>query len=339
MQTKEEDFVTDLFVANTHTPILFFTTKGICHKLKVYKLPLGTPQSRGKAFINLLPLEQGETISVVMPLPEDESTWDKLDVVFATSHGTVRRNSLDDFRNVRSNGLIAMKLEGDEKLIDVRTCTDTDDIVLSSRKGKAIRFPVTDLRVFKSRASTGIRGIKLMKGDAVVSISVVRHVGATVDERMAYLRMASKLRSQVEDSDIDTAVDAVDEEETSSSNIELAPARFEEMAAMEDFLLGVTSKGFGKRTSAYEYRTAGRGGSGIWNMKLGKRNGEMVGTFKVLDSDEVMLVTDGGQIIRMPVKDVRFVGRQTQGVTLFRIEDGEEVVSAAIIRDDEHDEE
>ncbi len=339
MQTKDEDFVTDLFVANTHTPILFFTTKGICHKLKVYKLPLGTPQARGKAFINLLPLEQGETISVVMPLPEDESTWDKLDVVFATSHGTVRRNSLDDFKNVRANGLIAMKLEGDEKLIDVRTCTDTDDIVLSSRKGKAIRFPVTDLRVFKSRASTGIRGIKLMKGDAVVSISVVRHVEATVDERMAYLRMASKLRSQVEDSDGDTAADAGDEEETSSSNVELSPARFEEMAAMEDFLLGVTSKGFGKRTSAYEYRTAGRGGSGIWNMKLSQKNGEIVGTFKVLDSDEVMLVTDGGQIIRMPVKDVRFVGRQTQGVTLFRIEDGEEVVSAAIIRDDDHDEE
>ncbi|MBU6475083.1 MAG: DNA gyrase subunit A [Alphaproteobacteria bacterium] len=337
MQTKEEDFVTDLFVANTHTPILFFTTKGICHKLKVYKLPLGTPQARGKAFINLLPLEQGETISVVMPLPEDESMWDKLDVIFATSHGTVRRNSLDDFKNVRANGLIAMKLEGDEKLIDVRTCTDTDDIVLSSRKGKAIRFPVADLRVFKSRASTGIRGIRLMDGDHVVSISIVRHVEATPEERMAYLRKASKLRNQVEDAETESAGD--DEEETSSANIELSPARFDEMAAMEDFLLAVTSKGFGKRTSAHEYRIAGRGGSGIWNMKLGKRNGEMVGTFKVLDSDEIMLVTNGGQIIRMAVKDVRFVGRQTQGVTLFRIEDGEEVVSAAIIRDDDHGEE
>ncbi len=337
MQTKEEDFVTDLFVANTHTPILFFTTKGICHKMKVYKLPLGTPQARGKAFINLLPLEQGETISVVMPLPEDESTWDKLDVIFATSHGTVRRNSLDDFRNVRANGLIAMKLEGDEKLIDVRTCTDTDDIVLSSRKGKAIRFPVADLRVFKSRASTGIRGIRLMDGDHVVSISIVRHVEATPEERMAYLRKASKLRNQVEDMETEGGGD--DEEETASGNIELSPARFDEMAQMEDFLLAVTSKGFGKRTSAHEYRIAGRGGSGIWNMKLGKRNGEMVGTFKVLDSDEIMLVTNGGQIIRMGVKDVRFVGRQTQGVTLFRIEDGEEVVSAAIIRDDDNGEE
>ena len=329
MQTKEEDFVTDLFIANTHTPVLFFTNKGIVHKMKVYKLPLGTPQARGKAFINLLPLEQGETISVVMPLPEDEETWDKLDVIFATSHGTVRRNSLEDFKNVRANGLIAMKLEGDENLIEVRTCTDKDDIVLSTRKGKAIRFSVEDLRVFKSRASTGIRGIKLMDGDKVMSISIVRHVEATPDERIAYLRRASKMRNQVEEEGAES-----DEEEISSTNIVLTQERFDEMARLEDFLLAVTSKGFGKRTSSYEYRVTGRGGSGIWNMKLSKRNGEIVGTFNVKDSDEVMLVTNGGQIIRMSVKDVRFVGRQTQGVTLFRIEDGEEVVSAAIIRDD-----
>ena len=329
MITKEEDFVTDLFIASTHTPVLFFTNKGIVHKMKIYRLPLGTPQARGKAFINLLPLEQGETISVVMPLPEDEDAWDKLDVIFATSHGTVRRNSLDDFKNVRANGLIAMKLEGDEKLIDVRTCTDKDDIVLSSRKGKAIRFSVEELRVFKSRASTGIRGIKLMEKDEVMSISIVRHVEATPDERIAYLRKASKLRNQVEEEGVET-----DEEEIVSTNIVLTQERFDELARMEDFLLAVTSKGFGKRTSSYEYRVTGRGGSGIWNMKLGKRNGDIVGSFNVHDADEVMLVTNGGQIIRMPVGDVRFVGRQTQGVTLFRIEDGEEVVSAAIIRDD-----
>ncbi|MCE9507645.1 MAG: DNA gyrase subunit A [Alphaproteobacteria bacterium] len=329
MITKEEDFVTDIFIANTHTPVLFFTNKGIVHKMKVYRLPLGTPQARGKAFVNLLPLEQGEKISVVMPLPEDEETWSKLDVVFATSHGTVRRNSLEDFRNIRANGLIAMKLEGDEKLIDIRTCTDKDDIVLSTRKGKAIRFSIEDLRVFKSRASTGIRGIKLAAGDEVVSISIVTHVEATPDERIAYLRMASKTRNQVEDEEAET-----DEEETASANIILTPERYEEMAKMESFLLAVTSKGFGKRTSAYEYRVTGRGGQGIKNMKLSQKNGEIVGTFNVQDSDEVMLVTNGGQIIRMPVKDVRFVGRQTQGVTLFRIEDTEEVVSAAIIRDD-----
>jgi DNA gyrase subunit A len=328
MQTKDEDFVTDLFISNTHTPVLFFTNKGIVHKMKVYRLPLGTPQAKGKAFINLLPLEQGEKISVVMPLPENEDEWGKLDVVFATSHGTVRRNSLEDFRNIRANGLIAMKLEGDERLIDVRTCTDTDDVVLSTRKGKAIRFSLEELRVFKSRASTGIRGIKLMDKDEVVSISIVRHVDATPDERIAFLRKAAQTRNQVEEEGVES------DEETVSADLVLTQERFDELARMEDFLLTVTSKGFGKRTSAYEYRATGRGGSGIWNMKLSKRNGEIVGSFRVVDNDEVMLVTNGGQIIRMPVKDVRFVGRQTQGVTLFRIEDGEEVVSAAVIRDD-----
>jgi len=328
MQTKDEDFVTDLFIANTHTPVLFFTSKGIVHKMKVYKLPVGTPQSRGKAFVNLLPLEKDEKISVVMPLPEDEDAWDKLDIVFAPSHGTVRRNSLEDFKNIRANGLIAMKLEGDEQLIDVRTCTDKDDILLSTRKGKAIRFPVSDLRVFKSRASTGIRGIKLMEGDEVVSISIIKHVEATADERIAYLKRAALLRQQEESES--------DEDET-AGNVVLTDERFNELAAQEDFLLAVTSKGFGKRTSAYEYRTTGRGGSGIWNMKLSAKNGEIVCTYNVQDTDDVMLVTTGGQIIRMPVADVRFVGRQTQGVTLFRIDEGEEVVSAAVVRDDGDD--
>jgi DNA gyrase subunit A len=331
MQTKDEDFVSDLFIANTHTPVLFFTSKGIVHKMKVYKLPLGTPQAKGKAFINLLPLEKDETISVVMPLPEDEDTWDKLDVIFATSQGTVRRNSLEDFKNVRANGLIAMKLEGGERLIDVRTCPPNSDLLLSTRKGKAIRFPISDdtLRLFKSRSSTGVRGIKLMAGDELVSISILRHVEATAEERMAYLKRASQLRNQA---DVETETDT-DEEETSAS-ITLSDERFNALAQQEDFLLAVTSKGFGKRTSAYEYRTTGRGGSGIWNMKLSARNGEIVCSYNVKDTDDVMLVTTGGQIIRMPVSDVRFVGRQTQGVTLFRIDDGEEVVSAAVVQDD-----
>lgn len=335
MSTKDEDFVTDLFISNTHTPVLFFTTKGIVHKMKVYKLPVGTPQSKGKAFVNLLPLAQDETISVVMPLPEDEDTWDNLNVIFATSHGTVRRNSLEDFKNVRANGLIAMKLEGDEKLIDVRTCTDKDDILLSTRKGKAIRFEVEDLRVFKSRASTGIRGIKLGAGDEVVSISILRHVEVSAEERIAYLRQAAQMRNQVEDETGAAAIEGDEEENpnTSVAAVLLTQDRFNELAASEDFLLAVTSKGFGKRTSAYEYRTTGRGGSGIWNMKLSPRNGEIVGSFHVHDTDEAMLVTNGGQIIRMAVSDVRFVGRQTQGVTLFRIEGSEEVVSAAIIKD------
>jgi len=328
MNTKEEDFVTDLFIANTHTPVLFFTNKGIVYKMKVYKLPIGTPQARGKAFVNLLPLAKDEKISVVMPLSEDEETWNDLNAVFATSHGTVRRNSLSDFRNIRSNGLIAMKLESDETLIDVRTCTDNDDIVLSTRKGKAIRFSVEDLRVFKSRNSTGIRGIRLMANDEVMSISIIRHIEATAEERITYLRMASKTRNQIEDEVVES-----DEEEKTTASIVLTQERFNELDHMEDFLLAVTSKGFGKRTSSYEYRVTRRGGSGIWNMKLGKRNGEIVCAFNVKDNDEVMLVTNGGQIIRMPITDVRFVGRQTQGVTLFRIGDGEEVVSAAMIRD------
>lgn len=331
MSTKDEDFVTDLFVANTHTPVLFFTDRGIVHKMKVYRLPQGTPQSRGKAFVNLLPLEKGERISVVMPLPEDEDTWEKLDVLLATSGGTVRRNSLSAFRNIRSNGLIAMKLEGDESLIDVRTCTDRDDVLLSTRKGKAIRFAVTDLRVFKSRDSLGVRGIKLGKGDAVVSMAILHHVDVDADERAAYLKMAAFARNQ---SDEESGV-----EEAQNPNMTLSQERYEELARQEDFLLAVTTRGFGKRTSAYEYRTTGRGGQGIWNMKLGKKNGEIVCSYSVSDGDEIMLVTNGGQVIRMPIHDVRFVGRQTQGVTLFRIDDDEEVVSAAIIREDENGEE
>jgi DNA gyrase subunit A len=341
MQTKDEDAVTDLFIANTHTPILFFTTKGIVHKMKVYKLPIGTPQSRGKAFINMLPLEQGETISVVMPLPEDESTWDNLNVVFATSQGTIRRNSLEDFRSIRSNGLIAMKLENGEKLIDVRTCTDTDDVVLSTRKGKAIRFAVDGLRVFKSRSSVGIRGIKLKDDDVVVSICIVKNVIATPDERAAYLKKASQLRNLVVDEDggsDDTAEVESDEEDTSTevtteTNIILSEERFNELAKLEDFLLAVTTKGFGKRTSAYEYRSGNRGGQGIKNMTLNAKNGDIVGSFNVLDSDEAMLVTNGGQVIRMPVKGVRFTSRTSKGVILFRIDGDEEVVSTAIIKD------
>jgi len=324
MNTKDEDFVTEIFISNTHTPLLIFTDRGIVHKMKVYRLPVGTPQARGKAFINLLPLEQGEKISVVMQLPEDESTWDDLNVVFATSHGSVRRNSLSDFKKIRANGLIAMKLSENESLIDVKTCTDNDDIFLSSRKGKAIRFPVNILRVFKSRASTGIRGIKLSEGDEVMSISVIQHVEATPDERKAYLKHASKTRNQ-EDGEAN--------EEENFADISLSQERLNEMAAKEDFLLAVTSKGFGKRTSAYEYRVSGRGGSGIANIKLGKRNGKIVASFNVKTGDETMLVTNGGQIIRMSVDNIRFVARQSQGVTLFKVGEGEEVVSAGMIRD------
>jgi DNA gyrase subunit A len=324
---KEEDFVSDLFVASTHTPILFFTSKGIVHRMKVYQLPLGNPQARGKAFVNLLPLEEGENISVILRLPENEELWDQLDILFATTHGSVRRNKLSDFRNIRSNGLIAMKLEGDEKLIDVKICRDDEDVVLATRLGRAIRFDVADLRVFAGRTSTGVRGVKLKDGDEVISMSILKHVDATPEERNAYLKAASALRG---------ADEGVEFEE--GADVALTEERFKELQEREQFLLTVTVGGFGKRTSAYEYRVTGRGGQGITNISLTDKNGNAVaGTFPVTSEHQVMLVTDGGQMIRMPVEGIRFTGRSAQGVTLFRVAEGEKIVSVAWLKQDEEE--
>jgi DNA gyrase subunit A len=326
MQTKDEDFVHDLFIASTHTPILFFTSTGIVHRMKVYQLPLGNPQSKGKAFINMLPLEKDENISVILRLPEDEEVWDKLDILFATTQGSVRRNKLSDFRNIRSNGLIAMKLEGGEKLIDVKICKDDEDVVLATKLGRAIRFPVEDLRVFSGRTSTGVRGVKLGKGDEVISMSILKHVDATPDERTAYLKKASALRG--------ADLEGMETEEGATESA-ISEERFLDMQAREQFLLTVTSGGFGKRTSAYEYRLSGRGGQGVTNITLTKKNGSaVVGTFPVTDEHQIMLVTDGGQMIRMPVSGIRFTGRSAQGVTLFRVGEGEQVVSVAWLKQD-----
>ncbi len=327
---KDEDFVSDLFVASTHTPILFFTSRGIVHKMKVWQLPLGSPQARGKAVVNLLPLEKDEFVSVYMRLPEDEDLWDELDIVFATSHGTIRRNKLTDFKNIRSNGLIAMKLGDKEQLVSVKICKEDEDVLLATRKGKAIRFPVTDVRVFAGRTSTGVRGIKLAKGDEVISMSVLRGVDATPEERTAYLKLASKLRGADEDG-----------MEFEAGDAELPEERFAELQAREQFLLSVSRKGYGKRTSAYEYRVSGRGGQGVVNMGLTARNGnEVAATFPVTDDHQVMLVTDKGKLIRTPVRDVRFTGRSAQGVTLFKVADDEKIVSVAwLIEEDEGDEE
>lgn len=326
MQTKDEDFVSDLFIASTHTPILFFTSTGIVHRMKVYQLPLGNPQSKGKAFINLLPLEKDENISVILRLPEDEEVWDKLDILFATTQGSVRRNKLSDFRNIRSNGLIAMKLEGGEKLIDVKICKDDEDVVLATKLGRAIRFEVEDLRVFSGRTSTGVRGVKLGKGDEVISMSILKHVDATPDERTAYLKKASALRG--------ADLEGMEAEEGATESA-ISEERFKDMQAREQFLLTVTSGGFGKRTSAYEYRLSGRGGQGVTNITLTKKNGsEVAGTFPVTDEHQIMLVTNGGQMIRMPVSGIRFTGRSAQGVTLFRVGEGEQVVSVAWLKQD-----
>jgi DNA gyrase subunit A len=304
MNIKEEDFLNQVFVANTHTPVLFFSSTGIAYKLKVYRLPLGNPQARGKAMVNLLPLKDGETISTVMPLPEDETTWGELNVVFATSTGDVRRNLLSDFIDIRANGKIAMKLGEGERLIAVQPCSPSDDVLLATRMGKAIRFAVgEEVRVFKGRDSTGVRGIRLEKSDEVISMSILRHSDYDVETRDAYLRG------------------------------ELPAERTAAMAEEEQFILTVTEKGYGKRTSSFRYRITGRGGQGITNIDVTDKNGPVVASFPVGHEDEIMLVSDGGKLIRMPVDDIRITGRDTQGVTLLRTAENERVVSAARLCD------
>ncbi len=330
MTTKEEDVVSDLFVANTHAPVLFFTTRGMVHRLKVYRLPLSSPQARGKAFINLLPLVDGETISAILPLPEDETSWDQLFVMFATSGGTVRRNQLSDFANIRANGLIAMKLDEGERLIAVHTCTDDQDVLLATRDGKCIRFAVPEVRVFAGRTSTGVRGIKLAAGDDVISMSILDKVDASAEERAAYLKLARQRRGGEE-----PAPSAEDgDDDGADNNGAVSPERAATLEAAEQFVLSVSERGFGKRSSAYEYRTTGRGGQGIQNMEVNERNGKVVATFPVGRQEDIMLVSDGGQVIRTPVEEIRIAGRRTQGVTLFRVAPGERVVSVARIGED-----
>jgi DNA gyrase subunit A len=320
MATKEEDFVEQLFVANTHTPVLFFSTRGMVYELKVYRLPLGTPQARGKALVNLLPLEEGETITTVMPLPEDESGWGGLSVMFATESGGVRRNSLSDFTNIKANGKIAMKLDEGDRLIGVLPCSPEEhDVLLATRQGKAIRFAVADVRLFQGRTSTGVRGIALAEGDGVISMSILRHAEASGEERDAYLRWAGARRR-------------AGDGEGPAVEPGLPPDRLAALAEAEEFILSVADDGFGKRSSAYEYRITNRGGKGIDNMDLGRTNGRdadarVVAAFPVSDQDQVMLVTDGGRLIRLPVADIRIAGRTTRGVTLFRVDADERIVS------------
>ncbi len=329
MTMKDEDAIHDIFVANTHTPMLFFSTRGIAYKLKVWRLPLGTPQSKGKALVNILPLQDGETISTVLALPEDEKSWDKLHLMFATSTGNVRRNLLSDFVDVRSNGKIAMKLEDEgEGLIGVAVCRPDQDVMLASQLGKAIRFAVDDVRVFASRNSTGVRGIRLGKEDCVVSLCILDHLEATPDERAAYLK-----RNRAGE-EVDPEVNAPEGEEK-AAEISLTEERFAEMMVGEQHLLTVTSKGFGKRASAYDYRITGRGGQGITNNKDSTRNGTVVAVLPVTAQHQIMLVTDGGQIIRCPVNGVRICSRSSLGVTLFRVGKDETVVSVAAIEESE----
>jgi DNA gyrase subunit A len=332
METRDEDFVSRLFVASTHTPVLFFSSRGQVYKEKVWRLPVAAPNGRGKAMINILPLEQGERITTIMPLPEDESSWGNLDVMFATTGGTVRRNKLSDFVDVRRSGIIAMKLDENEAIVDVQICTERDDVLLTAAGGQCIRFPVTDVRVFTGRTSMGVRGIALSEGDTLISLSILRHVEATSDERTAYLKMRRAVAGEAVSGEVSAGETAAEEaveadtEETSGS-IQLSSERYVEMSAQEQVVLTVSVNGFGKRTSSYEYRTTGRGGKGIVAMSVNNRNGKLVASFPVEDSDQIMLVTDKGQLIRCPVEGIRIAGRSTQGVIVFDTAEDEHVVS------------
>ena len=340
MATKEEDFVTRLFVANTHTPVLFFSSRGIVYKEKVWRLPIGNPQSRGKALINLLPIESGDRITAILPLPEDEESWSNLDVMFATTRGTVRRNKLSDFVQVNRNGKIAMKLEeeGDE-ILGVETCTEHDDVLLTAGSGQCIRFAVDDVRVFQSRNSVGVRGISMGEGDRVISMAIVEHVDASPAERSAYLKRSVAERRVLSGAGEDEEIALTNEEV--SEEAQLSDERFEYLRQHEQFVLTVTEYGYGKRSSSYDFRLTGRGGKGIRATDVSKVDeiGRLIAAFPIENDDQIMLVSDGGTVIRVPVHNIRFASRATKGVTIFNTGEGEKVVSVERISEPESDEE
>ncbi len=336
MATRDEDFVTRIFIVNTHTPVLFFSSRGMVYKMKVWKLPVALPQARGKALINLLPLETDERITTIMPLPEDEATWSMLDVMFVTRSGNVRRNKLSDFVEVRQNGKIAMKLAEGDQIHRVDICSENDDVLLTTARGKAIRFPVTDVRVFAGRSSTGVRGIRLDKEDRLISMAILRHMDASPAERAEYVRQANAIRRAV-----NGEAEALEEEAPDMEEAEIAqltPERYAEMGAYEQFILTVSQNGYGKRSSAYEYRVSRRGGKGIIAMTVNERNGPLVASFPIEESGQIMLVTDGGQLIRVPVEHISIIGRSTQGVIIFDTAEDEQVMYVEGIPEEEEGE-
>ena len=334
MATRDEDFVARLFVATTHQPVLFFSSTGQVYKEKVWRLPLAAPQARGKALVNLLPLEQGERITTIMPLPEDEASWESLDVMFATTRGTVRRNKLSDFAQVNRAGKIAMRIDEGERIVDVQICSDKQDVLLTTARGQCIRFGVGDVRVFKGRDSMGVRGIALAEGDHVISLAILDAFEATGDERAAYLKQRRALAGEAAEELGPAEAEGEADGENGATNgngngngLALAPERFAAMHAAEQVILTVSENGYGKRTVSYEYRVTNRGGKGIVAMAVNERNGALVASFPVQNSDEIMLVTDGGQLIRVPVEGIRIAGRGTQGVIVFHTADEERVVA------------
>ncbi len=333
MSMKDEDAVVGVFAASTHAPVLFFASNGKAYKLKVWRLPQGGPTSKGKAFVNLLPIEPGESIMNVLPLPEDEAQWDRLDIMFATRSGDVRRNKLSDFANINRAGKLAMRLEEGDHMVGVSLCTEDQDILLTTALGRCIRFAVDEVRVFKGRDSTGVRGVRLGAGDKVISMAVLGRVEATPAERDAYLRHESKMIEAEGGEAPEQAAAPDEEEEGATGEVALSPERIAELGAAEQFVLTLSDKGLGKRTSSYEYRRTGRGGSGLIAHDLSRKGGELVASFPVENGDEILLVTDGGQLIRVPVGKIRIAGRNTQGVIIFRTAEGEKVVSVERLAD------
>jgi DNA gyrase subunit A len=332
MSTKEEDAVTRVFAASTHAPVLFFSSTGKVYKLKVWRLPLGLPSSRGKAFVNLLPLEPNESITSILLLPEDEAQWDGLDVMFATRSGNVRRNRLSDFVQVNRNGKIAMKLDAGDGIVGVGLCTVNHDVLLTTALGQCIRFGVDDVRVFAGRESTGVRGIRLGETDQVISMAILLHLGISAAEQRAYLKYAKAMRAvtgEAVDEVEGAIIDEVEIEGTSAEEGEavLSLEQISALGAQEQFILTLSDTGYGKRSSSFEYRVTGRGGKGLVAHDLSKRGGKVVASFPVEDGDEIVLVTDQGQLIRCPVAEIRIAARNTQGVTIFRTADDERVVS------------
>ena len=326
MATREEDFVNQVFVANTKSSLLFFSTKGKVYQMKVFKLPEFAPNARGKPMIGIFPLTKNETISAVLPLPNDKESWEKLNIMFSTSKGTVRRNALSDFVKIQSSGKIAMKLSDDDKLIGVHTCEEKeDDVFLSTKKGKCLRFPISNVRKFSGRNSVGVRGIRLSKEDTVISMYIIKHAKFTIDERNDYLKIANAIRRRELRRSMPFS--------KLSKDTSLSEEKFKQMESIEEFILSVADNGYGKRSSAYEYRITSRGGKGIANMTVSKKTGKVVSSFPVNEKDDVMLITGTGKLIRSPVNKIRVAGRTTQGVTLFKVESGEKVLSSASIKD------
>lgn len=332
LKKEEDDILAEMFVASTHSPVLFFSNFGKVYRMKAYKIPLASPTSKGRALVNIFPLEKNEKITNIMPLPRDQAEWDNMNLIFATANGNVRRSDMDDFKRINANGKIAIRLDEDDSLIGVNFCSDADHVLLASLQGKSIRFPLEKLRVIKSRTSSGVRGMKLAKGDKVISQTIINGTEFDSELKLQYLALDKELRTQIKESaDLSLIPEQINDAAVDKEKLHA-------LAESEEYILSITENGFGKRTSSIDYRITNRGGSGIINILTSERNGDVVASFPANDEDEIIIMTDKGKLIRCGVKDIRVAGRNTQGVTLLKTEKGEKVVSVALVPDSGEDE-